>query len=77
MDESLMSSGVRPRYAKAVCTRFCLQHEVMRACDCFHTQLEMALMNVTKFPFKNGLRFVIFFKKNRAVLQCRNYLFFP
>ncbi len=37
-----------------MCTRFCLQHEVMKAYDCYHTQLEMSLMNVSKFAYDSA-----------------------
>ena len=38
------------------CQRFCLQHMIMKSCDCFEPQLDMSLMNVTKFDFKSGIR---------------------
>ena len=41
---------------KTVCDRFCLQEEVMRACDCFHPQLDLSLMNVTRFKFRDRQR---------------------
>ena len=29
---------------------------IMKSCDCFEPQLDMSLMNVTKFDFKSGIR---------------------
>ncbi len=55
LDETLMNVD-KPRYSKPVCNRFCLQHEVMKACDCFHTQLDISLMNITKFPYVDRQR---------------------
>ena len=29
---------------------------MMKGCDCFHTQLDISLMNITKFPYKDRMR---------------------
>ncbi len=53
LDRGLMNP-VRPRYDKTVCTRYCLQHQIMRECDCFNTQYDLTLINVTGFEYSSG-----------------------
>ncbi len=33
-----------------------MQHKIMQKCDCFDAMLDMSLMNVSKFPFVEGVR---------------------
>ena len=33
-----------------------MQLDVIKNCDCFHTKLDMTLIDLMKVPFKNGVK---------------------
>ena len=62
-----------------ICDRFCLQEEIMRRCDCFHPQMDMTLLNVSKFDFKERQRPCNLLdggeEKTRKVFLCTDHPF--
>ncbi len=55
LDISIMAEE-KPQYSYSVCQGHCVQLTVIAECDCYHTQLDMSLIDMDKVKFKNFTR---------------------
>ena len=55
LDISVMASE-RPQYSYTVCQSHCVQMAIIKTCDCYHTQLDMDLVDLNKAEFKTHQR---------------------
>ncbi|TRY68751.1 hypothetical protein TCAL_04698, partial [Tigriopus californicus] len=53
MNQSLMIE-TKPTYSLGACYRHCFQLDVIRECSCYHTYLDMSLIDLKAIPFKDG-----------------------